>query len=183
MGCLSRHTHHNHHHPEGSGSIVEDKQKERKSQRRGGMLWRASFWSLHEQSSWTQGDFSHQHKTWVRLSQPNFQHRQGKGLSLGESSSRTPLVTAPHTNLMLTFFFFFLFFYLPPVPPHLPRGSSWLFSETPGWDRKSNLSISSGQSLAVQPFINQSEVVGEQSLHYVDTGDFSIFMTMPSSRM
>lgn len=106
MGCLSRHTHHNHHHPEGSGSIVEDKQKERKSQRRGGMLWRASFWSLHEQSSWTQGDFSHQHKTWVRLSQPNFQHRQGKGLSLGESSSRTPLVTAPHTNLMLTFFFF-----------------------------------------------------------------------------
>lgn len=48
-------------------------------------------------------------------------------------------------------------------------------------DWKSRLSLFSAQSLPVQLFISQSEIIAEHFLQHIDTGESSIFMTRPES--
>lgn len=90
----------------------------------------------------------------------------------------TPSATSPnawpHGNLLLLL----LLILLPPTPPllYLPRPLDQLLllnilPWTSDWDQSSFLSISSNQSLASQPFINQSKIIVEHSLHQIHTRD------------
>ena len=72
-------------------------------------------------------------------------------------------------DLMATIFFFLHFMALL-LNLDRPSGKHLLSGSTPyPWDWKSTFPLSSDQSLAVQLFINQSEIIGEHSLHHIST--------------